>query len=158
MSYYNQSLTANNATFNLDYQDGKYGWNESSERGADTFHPFSSELKSLLTLKQSLATCSKQHVIDDSYTAPENEHVILVGFAYNATTQGHDVTLKNVSLENADIEYESNMFSQTINAGIYFFKIIKAYVKNGYTINLNISTSTKATYWNVGYILLKVGI
>ena len=35
-----QSLTINNVNFNLDYQNGKYGWNESSERGADTFHPF----------------------------------------------------------------------------------------------------------------------
>lgn len=82
----------------------------------------------------------------------------MVGFAYNATTQNHSMTLKNVSLKNADIEYESDMFSQIIDAGIYYFKIIKAYVKNGHTINLNISTSSKATYWNVGYILLKVGI
>lgn len=43
-----QSLTINNVNFNLDYQNGKYGWNESSERGADTFHPFKSAEYDLL--------------------------------------------------------------------------------------------------------------
>ena len=44
----NQSLTINNVNFNLDYQNGKYGWNESPERGADTFHPFKSAEYDLL--------------------------------------------------------------------------------------------------------------
>jgi len=35
-------LTANSKHFYFDYKDGKYGYNESSSRGADTFHPFSS--------------------------------------------------------------------------------------------------------------------
>ena len=43
-----QSLTINNVNFNLDYQNGKYGWNESSERGADTVHPFKSAEYDLL--------------------------------------------------------------------------------------------------------------
>ena len=38
-------------TFNLDYQDGQWGWNESSARGADTFHPF----KSTSTLKEGVS-------------------------------------------------------------------------------------------------------
>ena len=33
---------ANGTGFIFDYHDGTYGWNESAERGADTFHPFSS--------------------------------------------------------------------------------------------------------------------
>ena len=37
----NESLSANDATFHLDYQNDQWGWNESSARGADTFHPFS---------------------------------------------------------------------------------------------------------------------
>lgn len=35
-------LTANDEHFYFDYKDGQYGYNTDSERGADTFHPFSS--------------------------------------------------------------------------------------------------------------------
>ncbi len=41
----NNSLTANGQTFYFDYQGGKFGYNESSARGAGTFHPFSSNIK-----------------------------------------------------------------------------------------------------------------
>ena len=34
-------LTANNRRIYMDYQGGKYGYNTSANRGADTFHPFS---------------------------------------------------------------------------------------------------------------------
>ena len=37
----NSNLSANNNHFYFDYQNGKYGYNTSSSRGADTFHPFS---------------------------------------------------------------------------------------------------------------------
>lgn len=36
-------LIANDKSFYFDYQDGKYGWNSSSSRGADTFLPFKSD-------------------------------------------------------------------------------------------------------------------
>lgn len=42
------SLSANSASFNLDYQNDQWGWNESPARGADTFHPFSSGAKAEL--------------------------------------------------------------------------------------------------------------
>ena len=35
-------LQVNSNTFYFDYQDGKWGFNTSSNRGADTFHPFNS--------------------------------------------------------------------------------------------------------------------
>lgn len=35
-------LTANNKRIYMDYKNGKYGYNTSANRGADTFHPFSS--------------------------------------------------------------------------------------------------------------------
>lgn len=35
-------LKANNNSFYFDYKDGKYGYNTSANRGADTFHPFNS--------------------------------------------------------------------------------------------------------------------
>ena len=44
----NNSLSANSASFNLDYQNDQWGWNESPARGADTFHPFSSGAKAEL--------------------------------------------------------------------------------------------------------------
>lgn len=37
-----ESLTANGNGFYFDYQDGKYGFNTSASRGADTFSPFKS--------------------------------------------------------------------------------------------------------------------
>ena len=38
----NGNLIANGQQFYFDEHDGQYGWNESSTRGADTFHPFKS--------------------------------------------------------------------------------------------------------------------
>lgn len=38
----NNSLIANNNHFYFDYKNGKYGYNTSPSRGADTFFPFSS--------------------------------------------------------------------------------------------------------------------
>lgn len=43
----NNDLSANNKHFYFDYHDGKYGYNTSAERGADTFSPFSSGIKHL---------------------------------------------------------------------------------------------------------------
>ena len=43
----NSSLTANNIQFVYDYQDGKYGYNTDPNRGADTFHPFSSSFNEI---------------------------------------------------------------------------------------------------------------
>ena len=37
----NNQLKANNNEIYMDYKNGKYGYNTSSNRGADTFHPFS---------------------------------------------------------------------------------------------------------------------
>lgn len=37
----NNSLVANSKHFYFDYKNGKYGYNTSPNRGADTFHPFS---------------------------------------------------------------------------------------------------------------------
>lgn len=39
----NSYLTANNKHFYFDYNDGKFGYNTSAERGADTFFPFKSQ-------------------------------------------------------------------------------------------------------------------
>lgn len=36
-------LTANNKRIYMDYQGGKYGYNTSANRGADTFHPFKTD-------------------------------------------------------------------------------------------------------------------
>lgn len=40
ISQLNNDLTANSNHFYFDYHDGKYGYNTSAERGADTFTPF----------------------------------------------------------------------------------------------------------------------
>lgn len=40
------SLKSNDVTFNLDYQNNQWGWNESPARGADTFHPFQGKVGS----------------------------------------------------------------------------------------------------------------
>lgn len=43
----NNRLTANDKQFYFDYKNGQYGWNESVERGADTFHPFKVDKKTM---------------------------------------------------------------------------------------------------------------
>ena len=42
-------LTANNNRIYMDYQNGKYGYNTSANRGADTFHPFRGEAELIWT-------------------------------------------------------------------------------------------------------------
>lgn len=42
----NNQLKANNKEIYMDYKDGRYGYNTSANRGADTFHPFSAGLTS----------------------------------------------------------------------------------------------------------------
>lgn len=37
----NNQLTCNTTSFYFDWKNGKWGWNSSPSRGADTFHPFS---------------------------------------------------------------------------------------------------------------------
>lgn len=39
---FKSQLTANNNEIYMDYKNGKYGYNTSANRGADTFHPFNS--------------------------------------------------------------------------------------------------------------------
>ena len=46
-------MTANGSRIYMDYQNGKYGYNTSPNRGADTFHPFSSSVTMLVTLNAS---------------------------------------------------------------------------------------------------------
>lgn len=41
ISNLNNELTYSGTKFYFDYKNGKWGWNSSSARGADTFHPFS---------------------------------------------------------------------------------------------------------------------
>lgn len=42
ITQHDDQLTAGETEFYFDQKDGVFGWNESSERGADTFHPFKS--------------------------------------------------------------------------------------------------------------------
>lgn len=39
-----RSAGASGTNFYFDYKNGKYGWNSSSARGADTFHPFRGDI------------------------------------------------------------------------------------------------------------------
>lgn len=69
-------LTANGKRIYLDYKDGKYGYNTSSSRGADTFYPFSVANRSCLffkagtsdsanfngTLRLSCKGCTRLHI------------------------------------------------------------------------------------------------
>ncbi len=48
LSVLEDELTANNTRIYLDYKDGRYGYNTSPLRGADTFNPFSSGLEPVL--------------------------------------------------------------------------------------------------------------
>ena len=50
----NNQLTANGNKFYFDYQNGKYGYNTSSNRGADTFHPFKATDEIIAALPKSL--------------------------------------------------------------------------------------------------------
>ena len=83
----NQSLTINNVKFNLDYQDGKYGWNESEERGADTFHPFKSAEYDLL---YTYGGESLQGSLNIKIDKTKYDYIVVgLGYATNGTAVGY---------------------------------------------------------------------
>ena len=75
----NSSLTANGKEFYFDYQGGKFGYNESSARGAGTFHPFDSSIvKAFLMIYRS--SIYGYINTDGTYSfAPQNINILDVG-------------------------------------------------------------------------------
>lgn len=55
VSILENELTANGVRIYLDYKDGKYGYNTSEQRGADTFNPFKSDPVYTLNTVKSVA-------------------------------------------------------------------------------------------------------
>lgn len=91
-------LCVNNTDFIFDYQNGKYGYNTDSQRGADTFHPFSEIEKDKLleALKYSGLNLDENSTADEIYAALRQtypEHVILWGDNRNTDIyEGEPVT------------------------------------------------------------------
>ena len=99
----NGQLTVNNEQFYFDYQNGKYGYNTSPTRGADTFNPFNEGLHRVVLGRWN--TYNIKNLYPDIYAELTNDNFILqctgitanffdypstvssnCGISYNATT------------------------------------------------------------------------
>ncbi len=60
---FTNQLTANNNLIYMDYHDGRYGYNTSSTRGADTFRPFNGDWEMVIQINMSLAR-TQGHPVD----------------------------------------------------------------------------------------------
>lgn len=63
ISKINNRLVVDNTKFVFDYQDGKWGFNTSDERGADTFHPFNS---TVLTMNTTASSYTNKDIISSN--------------------------------------------------------------------------------------------
>lgn len=93
----NGQLTYEGTKFYFDYKNGKWGWNSSAGRGADTFHPFKSpyapqHISSVDVLNKTSASAS---------VSAENYYVLefLFGGYWNpAPTANNSITLSGVNI------------------------------------------------------------
>lgn len=118
----NSSLTANSKHFYFDYKNGKYGFNTSSSRGADTFVPFKGEQVLTFTGYQfyssPICMISAKNLSSLKVVQRKNEHL---GVFYSKTFDGN----KNVNIINIESSgtYNinlSNIPSDAVAISIYY--------------------------------------
>ena len=142
--------------FNLDYQDGKYGWNESSERGADTFHPFKNESNAVYINM----TCHIEWRGDDThsyeYTADEDCNILIM--AYHAGGNAPNISMSNFSVIAIEGEPLINIEEkhQAIAVGQASMEIQVAHVeiKKNQVIQATVAAATQ--YSPMGFIIFKL--
>lgn len=77
-------LTANNKRIYMDYQNGKYGYNTSANRGSSTFHPFSGGLAYAVELGTLGGTFDlKSYTNYKNFTTDKNFFVRITGVSYS---------------------------------------------------------------------------
>ena len=151
-----QSLTINNVNFNLDYQDGKYGWNESSERGADTFHPFKNESNAVYINM----TCHIEWRGDDthSYEYTADEDCTILVMAYHAGGNNPNISMSNFSVIAIEgeplIRIEEKHQAIVGNEGSMEIQVAHVKINKNQVIKATMMANTR--YAPMGFILYKL--
>lgn len=114
--YSNSSLIANDNQIYMDYQDGKYGINTDSQRGADTFIPFSNYEKFY----------SSQITFPNAKTSKRIEFGFKPDFfMLGLTAQNtNSVWWYDSELNNGYIVYNGHL-DQTFSVGTWYSNLIK---------------------------------
>lgn len=127
----NLDLSSGNKKFIFDYQDGKYGYNESEERGADTFHPF----KSSVSLQNTNAVSNNGTL---TFTSENNEfYVVCLNYSTLSVHLNYNITGEGL------VSFTRTYTTGAIAGGgcsMVFYKC----VKNTDTITIKISATDSA--------------
>lgn len=112
-----QSLTANNTRIYMDYHDGKYGYNTSASRGADTFHPFT-DMTDIYNAVKAKGVTPASYSPEDIVTAinaivTDVKHQIYVRWWYrgtndSGTTFGHESFVDGRKVDSNDWNTDSD--------------------------------------------------
>lgn len=133
----NSSLKANNKQFYFDYKDGKYGYNTSSSRGADTFHPFS-DSNGVFYVGTSTSSVDCTSIPDYQNLTAANFFLCPVS-SYYSISKSKDWTRDTAG---ASLSYSKNYNQETgILTFTYSFRVWLLYEFDGYTeeiLNCNV--------------------
>ena len=134
-SLLNKSLTANSKQFYFDYKDGKYGFNTSSTRGADTFVPFSSSLTKIGSYNgRNQQTISCTNIPNYNSLTADNFYIIVTG---------QRRVYEGSSIWNQDINSVSLTKTYNASSGILTISSCVCGASNGFTCY-----STYDVYYN----------
>ena len=97
VSALNNQLRANGTSIYMDYKNGRYGYNTSANRGADTFHPFSSFAGRVV---KNECDTNTEYETTHSYTASEAGYYLLYIYVTSTDgTQGYNTVSNFNSIE-----------------------------------------------------------
>lgn len=131
-----RSAGASGTNFYFDYKNGKYGWNSSSARGADTFHPF----------KQAIPTPGFISITNEGETAsfvvPETGSYYLYAIGASGSWSDHSNSIEiAISLESTRLLTASDShYAPTHGEGYGLFTSNSAVVSltQGQTLTMSI--------------------
>lgn len=124
----NNDLTANNNHFYFDYKNGKYGYNTSAERGADTFTPFNnggSKLVGTYNSNTSINISTYEHKDTNHFVAVCRSNGSASGTAVN-NYQIYSRQHCDVSFTKPSISIRGNTLNLTV-ATLYGDAYVEAY-------------------------------
>ena len=98
----NNQLKANNNEIYMDYKNGKYGYNTSSNRGADTFHPFKNAADIITDLPSFLSTgCTH----GDGFAYGTASMSIIAQFNGSVSVSGEGRVSKNGGSDSSSVSF-----------------------------------------------------
>ena len=145
-------VSTNNVKFYFDYQNGKYGYNTSSERGADTFSPFNSGETNIEGLPDGYwhyytYTASTKFVI-------HFEQIPVNTYIQNVYTRGI-VNLKGTNISNLLVYNSSG--NQNANFAILCYNSLENYSTAGLVPVINNNVTINVAGYNYLFFICQIG-